>query len=111
MITSDLWHPANSNIEIQDLICWGGIEHCPVIAHGQFQKRPTHRDETGENRHECLRIIQPVINQLESKYAFSKFAKAVDLLNSAAEIFEKTGMYSEAAEVTEILESLAKLNE
>lgn len=45
-------------------------------------------------------------NQLEAKHGFNKLAKAVDLLNAAAEIFESAGMFSEANEVTEVLSEL-----
>jgi len=49
-----------------------------------------------------------VSNQLEDKFSFDKIAKAADYLNAAASLFDKAGMYSEAAEVTEVLQSLAK---
>ena len=48
-----------------------------------------------------------VANQVEDTHGFNKIAKAIDYLNNAANIFEKAGMFSEAAEVTEILESFA----
>jgi hypothetical protein len=47
-------------------------------------------------------------NQTENKHGFSKVAKAADLLNTAADIFEHAGMSEEAAAVTQILEALAK---
>jgi hypothetical protein len=49
-----------------------------------------------------------VSNQVENKHGFNKLAKAVDFLNEAAAIFEQAGMYKEAAEVTKVLQSLAK---
>lgn len=49
-----------------------------------------------------------VSNQLENKFSFDKIAKAADYLNAAASLFDKAGMYGEAAEVTEVLQSLAK---
>jgi len=49
-----------------------------------------------------------VSNQLEDKFSFDKIAKAADYLNAAASLFDKAGMYSEAAEITEVLQSLAK---
>lgn len=49
-----------------------------------------------------------VANQVENKYGFNKLAKAADLLNTAASIFERAGMLSEAEEITEVLLSLSK---
>jgi len=49
-----------------------------------------------------------VSNQVENKHGFNRLAKAVDFLNEAASIFELAGMHKEAAEVTEVLQSLAK---
>lgn len=43
----------------------------------------------------------------ESNQGFNKLAKAADLLNNAAAIFDQAGMYTEASEVTDVLESLA----
>ena len=48
-----------------------------------------------------------VSNQTETKYGFNKLAKAADLLNAAASIFEQAGMHEEANEVTEVLQELA----
>lgn len=45
--------------------------------------------------------------QVENKYGFNKLAKAADLLNTAAEIFDNAGMHAESEEITEILEGLA----
>lgn len=47
-------------------------------------------------------------NQLENKHSFTKLAKAVDYLNTAASIFEAAGMHEEAKKVTEVLQDLAK---
>ncbi len=49
-----------------------------------------------------------VKNQVEDKHGFDKLAKATDLLNTAAAIFESAKMYSEAEAVTEVLYNLAK---
>ena len=49
-----------------------------------------------------------VKNQVENTYGLDKLAKAVDYLNDAATIFERAGMYSEAAQVIEILQALTK---
>lgn len=46
--------------------------------------------------------------QTEEQYGFDKLAKAVNYLNSAAAIFEQAGMLTEADEVTEVLQSIAK---
>lgn len=46
-----------------------------------------------------------VSNQLETKYSFDKLSKAADYLNEAAELFEKAGMYKEAAAVVGVLKS------
>lgn len=43
----------------------------------------------------------------ESSKGFNKLAKAADLLNNAAAIFDQAGMHTEASEVTDVLESLA----
>lgn len=48
-----------------------------------------------------------VANQTETKHGFNKLAKAADLLNAAASLFEKAGMHEEADEVTEVLQELA----
>jgi hypothetical protein len=50
---------------------------------------------------------QLVSNQVENKYGFDKLAKATDLLNAAASLFEQAEMYDEAAEVTDVLQELA----
>lgn len=47
-------------------------------------------------------------NQVETKYGFSKLAKAADLLNTAASIFEQAGMHEEAEGVTQVLQDLAQ---
>lgn len=45
----------------------------------------------------------------EEEYGLSKLAKAVDNLNSAAEILESAGLDIYAEEITNILEKLASL--
>ena len=42
-------------------------------------------------------------NQTNEKLGLTKLAKAADLLNGAAAIFDKAGMFAEADEITEIL--------
>ncbi len=51
---------------------------------------------------------QLVSNQLENKYAFNKFAKTLDYLKQAADIFDQAGMHQEANEVTQVISSFAK---
>ena len=49
-------------------------------------------------------------NALESKKGFNKLAKVTDLLNTAAEIFDKVGMTKEADSITNVLNDVvAKL--
>lgn len=49
-----------------------------------------------------------VAKQVEDTHGLNKLARAADYLNSAAELFENAGMYSQAAEVTEVLRKLAE---
>ncbi len=48
-----------------------------------------------------------VSHQVENKHGFNKLAKAADLLNTAADIFDRAGMSKESAEVTKVLQSMA----
>jgi hypothetical protein len=48
-----------------------------------------------------------VKNQTENSHGFNKLAKAADLLNTAAVIFDQAGMYRESEEVTKVLQSMA----
>jgi len=48
-----------------------------------------------------------VKNQTEDRHGFDKLAKAADLLNEAAAIFDQANMFSEAEDINEILKSLA----
>lgn len=48
-----------------------------------------------------------VSHQVENKHGFNKLAKAADLLNTAANIFDRAGMSKESAEVTKVLQSMA----
>lgn len=48
-----------------------------------------------------------VKNQTEDKHGFNKLAKATDLLNTAANIFDDAGMYEESKEITKVLRSMA----
>lgn len=50
-----------------------------------------------------------VANQTEQLYGFDKIAKAADFLNDAASIFDQAGLYSEASDITDVLESLTKV--
>jgi thiamine pyrophosphate-dependent acetolactate synthase large subunit-like protein len=49
-----------------------------------------------------------VAKQVEDSHGFSKLARAADYLNAAAEVFDNAGMHEQAAEVTEVLQELAK---
>lgn len=49
-----------------------------------------------------------VKNQTENKHGFNKLAKAADLLNEAASIFDDAEMYLESRVVAEILQNLSK---
>ena len=51
---------------------------------------------------------QLVSNQVETSYGFDKLAKATELLNAAAEIFEQAGMSETSSEITEVLQSLVE---
>ncbi len=46
-------------------------------------------------------------NKLKNKESFDNLSKAVDCLQVAAEIFDNTGLYAEAEELTTMLEKLA----
>lgn len=48
-----------------------------------------------------------VANQTETQHGFNKLAKAADLLNAAASLFEQAGMQEAANEVTDVLQDLA----
>jgi acid phosphatase family membrane protein YuiD len=49
-----------------------------------------------------------VKSQTENKHGFNKLAKAADLLNEAAAIFDNAGMYQESGEIAEILQHLSE---
>lgn len=49
-----------------------------------------------------------VSNSLESRYNFNKLAKVLDCLNAAANIFDKSGLHVESAEVTNVLKKIAQ---
>jgi hypothetical protein len=59
---------------------------------------------------EILRSMETTLvkNQTEKTYGLNKLAKAVDYLNDAAAIFERAGMFEEAAQITEVLQALTK---
>ena len=46
--------------------------------------------------------------QAETQYGLSKLAKVVDLLNTAATIFDQANMKIEADKITEILQALVE---
>ena len=48
-----------------------------------------------------------VKNQTEDTHGFQKLAQAADLLNTAADIFDRAGMHKESKEVTKVLQSMA----
>jgi hypothetical protein len=48
-----------------------------------------------------------ISNQLESNYGFNKLARATELLNKAAYIFEQAGMIEAAQDIVEVIKSLA----
>lgn len=58
---------------------------------------------------ELYRSMEKTIvkNQTENKHGFNKLAQAADLLNTAADIFDRAGMYKESKEVTKVLQSMA----
>jgi hypothetical protein len=47
-------------------------------------------------------------NQAENTHGFNKLARAIELLNTAASIFDQAGMLQEAVDITSILNALAK---
>lgn len=49
-----------------------------------------------------------IAKSVEETHKFSKIAQAIEYLGAAADIFDEANMSEEAAELTEILESLAK---
>lgn len=59
---------------------------------------------------ELLRAMEKSLikNQTETRYGFDKLAKATDLLNQAAAIFESANMNTEAEEIINILQGLAQ---
>lgn len=61
-------------------------------------KQPSFEDELFQGMQKNL-----VANKTEHQHGFSKIAKAIDLLNVAADIFDQAGMVSESQEITDIL--------
>lgn len=49
-----------------------------------------------------------VANQVETKHGFNKLAKALDCISAAADIFDKSGLYEEANDITKLLKSFAE---
>lgn len=68
-----------------------------------FKKISSFENEICQSMEESL-----VANQTQQLYGFDKIAKAADFLNDAANIFDQAGLYSEASEITDVLESLTK---
>jgi hypothetical protein len=66
--------------------------------------------KTASVESELLRSMEQnlVKSQVETEHGFNKLAQAIDLLSSAAAIFDEAGMHQEADSVTEILQGLAK---
>lgn len=69
-----------------------------------FKKIGSFEDEIYQSMEKVL-----IANQTEQLYGFDKIAKAADLLNNAANIFDKAELYSEASEITDVLKSLTKV--
>lgn len=46
-------------------------------------------------------------HQVENQHGFNKLTKAADYLNSAAQLFDKAGLHSQAAKITELLQELS----
>ncbi len=65
--------------------------------------------KTGSFEDEIFRSMEKTLvsHQVEKTHGFDKLAKAADLLNAAAQLFDKAGMHEEAAEITEVLQGLA----
>lgn len=63
----------------------------------------------GSFEDELYRSMEKTIvkNQTENKHGFNKLAQAADLLNTAADIFDRAGMRKESKEVTKVLQSMA----
>jgi len=70
---------------------------------GKLFKQATFEDEIYRSMEKQL-----VANQTESKHGFKRLAQAIDLLNTAAEIFDQAGMSERAEEVTEVLQDLSE---
>lgn len=64
----------------------------------------------GNLENEIYRSMEKTLakSRVENEHGFGKVAKAIDLLNTAATIFEQAGMHEEAAEITKVLQGLAK---
>ena len=64
----------------------------------------------GSFEDEIFRSMETTLvkSQVEEKHGFNRIAKAVDLLNVAAAIFDQAGMHEEAADITQLLQELAK---
>ncbi len=65
--------------------------------------------KVGNSEYEIMQSMEKSLTtyQTEKHFGFDKITKAADLLNNAAEIFEKVGMHQEAEEILGVLHSLA----
>lgn len=50
-----------------------------------------------------------IANAVDESFSIDKLEKAVDYLNSAADLFEDAGMHAEAEAVTKVIEKLANV--
>jgi hypothetical protein len=66
-------------------------------------KRSSFEDEIFRSMETSL-----VKNQTEEKHGLNKLAKAADLLNEAASIFDDAEMFQESKDVSDILQNLAE---
>lgn len=65
--------------------------------------------KSGSIESELMRSMekQLVSNELETNRGFKKIAKALDYLNAAANIFDKSGFHQEASAITSVLQKVA----
>ena len=59
---------------------------------------------------EIMRGMQSnlIARKVENQYSFEKVAKAIDLLNTAADIFDDAGLKAESEGITQLLEKIAE---
>ena len=65
----------------------------------------------GSFEEELMKSMESTLikNEVESKTGYAKIAKAADLLNIAANIFDAADMIEEAEDITNVLASLSKV--